>query len=169
MYSLFAWNCGNQNSFLDSSLETRLGEQQPHPQGFSFENGTSPGDEVVVLKTGCTLKCTPLKTAEETGSRWLTQRLLGSLLGTRRSANRLIYQQNGNVSWRRRAQIKQLAWPIGHFGVEWGTGASFKFELIDKLTPPYKMSCWDWLFDQVWCSKVEQGSSYDSWNMVKRL
>ena len=25
---------------------------------------------------------------------------------------RLIYQQNGNVSWRRRAQIKQLAWPI---------------------------------------------------------
>ena len=23
------------------------------------------------------------------------------------------------------------------------------------------------LFDQVWCSKVEQGSSYDSWNMVK--
>ena len=32
---------------------------------------------------------------------------------------RLIYQQNGNVSWRRRAQIKQLAWPmaerqIGH-------------------------------------------------------
>ena len=33
--------------------------------------------------------------------------------------NRLIKQQNGNVSWRRRAQIKQLAWPmaerqIGH-------------------------------------------------------
>ena len=28
-------------------------------------------------------------------------------------------------------------------------------------------SCWDWLFDQVWCSKVEQESSYDSWNMVK--
>ena len=60
---------GNQNSFLDSSLETRLGEQQPRPQGFSFKNGTSPGDEVVVLKTRCTLKCTPLKTVEETGSR----------------------------------------------------------------------------------------------------
>ena len=33
--------------------------------------------------------------------------------------NRLIWQQNGNVSWWRRAQIKQLAWPmaqrqIGH-------------------------------------------------------
>ena len=56
---------------------------------------------------------------------------------------------------------------IGHFGVAWGTGASFKFKLIDKLTPPYKRSCWDWSFDQVWCSKVEQGSSYDSWNMVK--
>ena len=35
-------------------------------------------------------------------------------------AIRLIYQQNGNVSWRRRSQIKQLAWPmaerwIGHW------------------------------------------------------
>ena len=34
-------------------------------------------------------------------------------------SDRLIQQQNGNVSWRRRAQIKQLAWPmaerqIGH-------------------------------------------------------
>ena len=48
-----------------------------------------------------------------------------------------------------------------------GTGASFKFKLIDKLTPSYKRSCWDWLFDQVWRSKVEQGSSYDFWNMVK--
>ena len=48
-----------------------------------------------------------------------------------------------------------------------GTGASFKFKIIDKLTLPFKRSCWDWLFDQVWCSKVEQGSSYDSWNMVK--
>ena len=26
--------------------------------------------------------------------------------------NRLIKQQNGNVSWRRHAQIKQLAWPM---------------------------------------------------------
>ena len=26
--------------------------------------------------------------------------------------NRLIWQQSGNVSWRRRAQIKQLAWPM---------------------------------------------------------
>ena len=48
-----------------------------------------------------------------------------------------------------------------------GTGMSFKFKLIDKLTPRYKRSCWDWLFDQVRCSKVEQGSSYDSWNVVK--
>ena len=23
------------------------------------------------------------------------------------------------------------------------------------------------IFDQGWCSKVEQGSSYDSWNVVK--
>ena len=27
---------------------------------------------------------------------------------------------------------------IGHFGVALGTGASFKFKLIDKLSPPYK-------------------------------
>ena len=26
---------------------------------------------------------------------------------------------------------------------------------------------WDWFFEQVCCSKVEQRSSYDSWNMVK--
>ena len=26
--------------------------------------------------------------------------------------SRLIQQQNGNVSWQRRAQIKQLAWPM---------------------------------------------------------
>ena len=45
---------------------------------------------------------------------------------------------------------------------------SFKIKLINKLTPPYKRSCWDWLVEQVWCSKVEQGSSlYDSWNTVK--
>ena len=31
----------------------------------------------------------------------------------------------------------RTGWPyIGHFGVVWGTGASFKFKLIDKLTPP---------------------------------
>ena len=46
---------------------------------------------------------------------------------------------------------------IGHFGVAQGTGAGFKFKLIDKLTPSYKRSCWDWVFDQVWCSKVEKG------------
>ena len=48
-----------------------------------------------------------------------------------------------------------------------GNGASFNFKVIDKLTPPYKGSCWDWLFDRAWCSKVERGSSYDSWNIVK--
>ena len=30
---------------------------------------------------------------------------------------------------------------IGHFGVAQGTGAGFKFKLIDKLTPSYKRSC----------------------------
>ena len=30
---------------------------------------------------------------------------------------------------------------IGHFGVVYGTGASFKFKLIDKLTPPHNRSC----------------------------
>ena len=34
-----------------------------------------------------------------------------------------------------------MSYPIGHFGVAKGTGASFKFKLIDKLTPPYKRSC----------------------------
>ena len=43
----------------------------------------------------------------------------------------------------------------------------FQFKPIDKLTPPYKRSCSDWLVEQVWCSKVEQGSRYDSWNTVK--
>ena len=33
-------------------------------------------------------------------------------IGHRRGKIRLIQQQNGNVSWRRRAQIKQLAWPM---------------------------------------------------------
>lgn len=34
--------------------------------------------------------------------------------------------------------------------------------------PPYKRtSCGDWLVEQVWCSKVEQGSRYDSWNTVQ--
>ena len=56
---------------------------------------------------------------------------------------------------------------IGFFGVAFGNGASFKFKQIDELTPPYKRSCWDWLFDQVLCSKVEQGSSYDFGNMVE--
>ena len=30
-----------------------------------------------------------------------------------------------------------------------GTGASFNFELIDKLTPLHQRSCLDWSFDQV--------------------
>ena len=30
---------------------------------------------------------------------------------------------------------------IGHFGVAQGTGAGFKFKLVDKLTPSYKRSC----------------------------
>ena len=30
---------------------------------------------------------------------------------------------------------------IGHFGVASGTGSSFKFKLIDTLTPSYKKSC----------------------------
>ena len=64
-------------------------------------------------------------------------------------------------------QLLKITVRISHFGVPYGTGASFKFILIDKLTPVYKRSCWDWLFDQVWCSKIEQESSYDSWNMVK--
>ena len=64
-------------------------------------------------------------------------------------------------------QLLKITVRISHFGVAYGTVASFKFKLIDKLTPAYKRSCWDWLFDQVWCSKIEQESSYDSWNMVK--
>lgn len=35
---------------------------------------------------------------------------------------------------------------IGHFGVAQGTGASFKFAVIDKLAHYMKV----WSFDQVW-------------------
>ena len=49
----------------------------------------------------------------------ITQNMDREFKSSRVVSTRVIYQQNGNVSWRRRAQIKQLAWPmvegqIGH-------------------------------------------------------
>ena len=48
----------------------------------------------------------------------ITQNMDREFKSSRVVSTRLIYQQNGNVSWRRRAQIKQLAWPIA----EWQMG-----------------------------------------------
>ena len=39
--------------------------------------------------------------------------------------NRFIKQQNGNISWRRRAQIRQLAWPMAER--QMGTGSRVYF------------------------------------------
>ena len=49
----------------------------------------------------------------------ITQNMDREFKSSRVVSTRLIYQQNGNVSWRRRTQIKQLAcpmaeWQIGH-------------------------------------------------------
>ena len=48
----------------------------------------------------------------------ITQNMDREFKSSRVVSTRLIYQQNGNVSWRRRAQIKQLAWPMA----EWQIG-----------------------------------------------
>ena len=38
-----------------------------------------------------------------------------------KQVKRLIQQQTGNVSWRRRAQIKQLPWPMAERQIEHGS------------------------------------------------
>ena len=48
----------------------------------------------------------------------ITQNMDREFKSSRVVSTRLIYQQNGNVSWRRRTQIKQLAWPMA----EWQIG-----------------------------------------------
>ncbi len=56
---------------------------------------------------------------------------------------------------------------ISRSKVAQGTGGSFKFYVIDNLTPPHGSSQWDWSFDQIWCFQYEQKRSYGPWNMVQ--
>ena len=63
----------------------------------------------------------------------ITQNMDREFKSSRVVSTRLIYQQNGNVSWRRRAQIKQLTWPMS----EWQIGhRKFEFSPFRALTTP---------------------------------
>ena len=58
----------------------------------------------------------------------------------------LLYIHSGNFSWSRSTVLNRP----GGSEIQQGTGASFKFQPIDKLTPPHERSCRHWSFDQVW-------------------
>ena len=63
------------------------------------------------------------------------------------------------VIWNKPFSALILIFHISHFGVAQGTGVSLKFQSLNKLTPPHERSCLEWSFDQVWCCKIEQGTS----------
>ena len=58
---------GNQNSFLDSSQETRLGEQQPRPQAFPLKMGQALGTRLLFSRLGVRLSVRHLRPRRKLG------------------------------------------------------------------------------------------------------
>ena len=85
-------------------------------------------------------------------SEWI---FIQSICTTRSRTRRHVHTRNQTrKAWKLNtepAALQASCHLIGRSEIQQETGASFKFQPIDKLTPPHETSCWDWSFGEVWC------------------
>ena len=84
-------------------------------------------------------------------SEWI---FIQSICTTRSRTRRHVHTRNQTrKAWKLNtepAALQASCHLIGRSEIQQETGASFKFQPIDKLTPPHETSCWDWSFGQAW-------------------